>query len=183
MAEEEKIKKMAKFRTILEKRVHEMESELEGLRAVLEFVDDMLLEEGFKRVKIDESAFPESQASEKPENLISIKTVNGVLLANFFIKEDSIHIITAKERQFNVNTSPFTSFFVERVLMKMREKDQEAMRKGEITSEQMLTYNILRDGDFLREIIIRNTTPERIRELKSTVRWTLEKMYEKTADV
>jgi hypothetical protein len=183
MVEEEKIKKMAKFRTILEKRVQDMETELEGLRALLGFVDDILLEGGFKRVKIDRPASSVLQPSEKLENFIPIKTVTGVLLANLFIKENSMHIILAKERQFNIHTSPFTSFFVERVLMKMQEKDQEAMRNGEITPEQMLTYNISRDGDFIREIIIRNTTPERLRELRSTIRWTLEKMYEKTENV
>ncbi len=183
MVEEEKIKKMAKFRTILEKRVQEMETELEGLRALLGVVDDILLEGGFKRVKLDKPASPAPQPSEKNESFIPIKTVTGVLLANLFIKEDSMHVILANERQFNIYTSPFTSFFVERVLMKMQEKDQEAMRNGKINPEQTLTYNISRDGDFIREIIIRNTTPERLRELKSTIRWTLEKMYEKTEDI
>jgi hypothetical protein len=32
----------------------------------------------------------------------------------------------------------------------------------------------------LREIVIRNVDEERLRELKSSIRWTLEKMYEKT---
>jgi len=37
----------------------------------------------------------------------------------------------------------------------------------------------VREGDLIREIIIRNVDDERLKELKSSIRWTLDKMYEK----
>jgi hypothetical protein len=43
----------------------------------------------------------------------------------------------------------------------------------------MFSYNIVREGDQIREIIIRNVDDERLKELKSSIRWTFEKMYEK----
>lgn len=180
MGEEERIKKIAKFRTILEKRVQEMETELEGLRALLGLVDDMLLEGGFKRAEIVKPAPPAPLPSEKLERPIPLKTVTGDLLANLYIQEDFMRVMLAEEREFNIHTPPFASFLVERVLAKMQEKDQEAMRRGEIPPDKMLSYNIARDGDLIREITIRNITPDRLRELRSTIRWTLEKMYEKT---
>jgi len=91
-----------------------------------------------------------------------------------------MRVVPAEGLAFNVNTPPFSSFLVERVLAKMQEKDREAAERGEITPEEILSYNITRDGDIIREITIRNVTPERSRELKSAVLWTLEKMYEKT---
>jgi len=175
MGEEEKIKKMVQFRIILEKRVQEMETELEGLRALLGFVNNMLLEGGFKRAEI-----PTPAPSEKLEKPIPVKTGTGELLANLYIQEDSMRVLLVEEKKFNINTPPFTSFFVDRVLAKMQEKDQEAMKREEIIPNKMLSYNIIRDGDIVREIIIRNVTSDRQRELKSTIRWTLEKMYEKT---
>jgi hypothetical protein len=69
---------------------------------------------------------------------------------------------------------------VERVLAKMQEKDNELVRTGQLTADKMFAYNIVREGDLLREIVIRNVDEERLRELKSSIRWTLEKMYEKT---
>jgi len=68
---------------------------------------------------------------------------------------------------------------VERVLAKMQEKDREDASKGKIAPENILSYNIKRDGNILREITIRNLRRERSRELKSSIRWTLEKMYER----
>ena len=50
MAEEERIKRMAEFRTLLVSRVERVEAELESMRALLELVDTAL-PEGFRRVR------------------------------------------------------------------------------------------------------------------------------------
>ncbi|KPV64318.1 MAG: hypothetical protein AOA66_0278 [Candidatus Bathyarchaeota archaeon BA2] len=185
MAEEEKIKKIAELRGLLEKRIEDIETELEGLRVLLGFVDDMLIEKGFKRAKIMKpvptpaETVPEPPAMEY-ERSIPIKTVAGDLLADLYMEEDSMQIVLAEDKSFDVNTPPFTSFLVDRVLAKMQEKDREAASTGEITPDKIISYNIVRDGDLIREITIRNVRKERLRELKSSIRWTLEKMYEKT---
>jgi len=190
MSEEEKIRKMAEFRTILEKRVREMKIELEGLQALLGLLDEALLEKGFRRAEITKPIPPTPPPSEVPTRPVSeapppppatpLRTVTGDLLANLYIGEDSMRVVPAEGLVFNVNTPPFSSFLVERVLAKMQERDREAAERGEITPEEILSYNITRDGDIVREITVRSVTPERSRELKSAILWTLEKMYEKT---
>jgi len=188
--EEEKIKKMVEFRTLLEKRIHEVETELEGLQVLLEFINAALLEKGFRRVEIVKPA-PPAPAAPLPtevasppvveyERVVPLKTVTGDLLADLYVGEESIRVVLAEDKEFNINTPPFMAFLVERVLAKMREKDREAVSRGEITPDKILSYHITREGDIVREITIRNITPDRSRELKSTLRWTLEKMYEKT---
>ncbi len=115
----------------------------------------------------------------EPENVIPLKTSNDESLAIVYIEKDSIHILPDESKHFSVNTPPFGNFLVERVLAKMQEKDAELVRLKQLTSEKMFSYNIVREGEFIREIIIRNVDEERFRELKSSIRWTLEKMYEK----
>jgi hypothetical protein len=182
--EGEKVKKIAEFRTLLEKRVQEMKTELEGMQALLEFVNATLLEKGFKKVEIKKpvsaTIIPETPppAMEYEEN-IPLKTVAGGLLANLHMAKDSMQVVPAEDKEFNINTPPFMSFLVERVLAKMQEKDREAAGTGEIAPDRIISYNIARDGDTIREITIRNIESDRLRELKSTIRWTLEKMYEK----
>jgi hypothetical protein len=61
----------------------------------------------------------------------------------------------------------------------MQEKDKELVRLGQLSTDKMFSYNIAREGDLIREIIIKNADDERLKELKSSVRWTFEKMYEK----
>lgn len=193
-ADEAKIKKVAKLRTRLQKRIEAMEAEQEELRFLLTLMDETLLEKGFKRARLEEPVPTPAEAPEAApipaetapsatteyEKSIPIKTVTGNLLATIHASEDNMQIVPAEDKIFNVKTPPFTSFLVERVLTKMQETDREAARKGELTPEKMLSFNIARDGDMIHELTIRNIRPGRIRELKSAIRWTLEKMYEKT---
>jgi len=196
--ESDKIKKMAELRALLEKRVKEMETELDGLRVLLDFVNAALVEKGFKRAEIlqptpaptsEEELLPPTppptrvEVTPPPvleyEEAVPIKTATGELLANLYMSEDSMRVVLAEDKQFTVDVPPFMAFLVERVLAKMQEKDREAAGAGEIAPDKILSYSIVREGDFLREITIRNVGADRARELKSTIRWTLEKMYEK----
>jgi len=183
--EREKIKKIAKLRALLEKRVEAMEEELDGLKTLLDLIDATLLKEGFKRAEISKPIQPPSkQATPQPlvikqKRGIPLKTVTGDLLAQLYVEKDSMQVAFAEDKNFDINTPPFTSFLVERVLAKMQEKDREAASKGEIAPEKILAYNIKRDGNLIREIEIRNIKPGRSRELKSSIRWTLEKMWER----
>jgi hypothetical protein len=90
-----------------------------------------------------------------------------------------LHVLPDESKSFSVNTPPFSHFLVERVLAKMQEKDNELVRMGQLTPDKMFAYNIIREGDLIREIVIKNVDEERLRELKSSIRWTLEKMYDK----
>ena len=61
----------------------------------------------------------------------------------------------------------------------MQDKDNELVRQKQLTPDKMFSYNIVREGDLIREIVIRNVDEERFKELKSSIRWTLDKMHEK----
>jgi hypothetical protein len=183
--EKEKIKKIAKLRALLEKRVEDMETEMDGLKTLLSLIDTTLIKEGFKRAEISKPVqTPPKQETPQPSVIqqkkgIPLKTVTGDLLAQLYTEKDSMQIILAEDKNFDISTPPFTSFFVERVLAKMQEKDREDASKGKLDPEKTLSYDIKQDGNILREITIRNLRRERSRELKSSIRWTLEKMYER----
>ena len=184
--EREKIKKIAKLRALLEKRVEDMETELNGLKTLLSMIDTTLLNQSFKRAEITKSIQTtpkqeksQSTPSKSQKRGIPLKTVTGDLLAQIFIEKDIVQITLAEDKNFDINTPPFTSFFVERVLAKMQEKDKENASKGSLDPEKIVSFDIKQDQNILREISIRNLRPERTRELKSSIRWTLEKMYER----
>jgi hypothetical protein len=195
----DRIRALFTFKKKLEKRIEKLDSEVKELEATLEVVNSILLEKGFKRGDIKEvaaAAAPPEEASpttqttvateEKPpqhaaetESVIPLKTMNDEPLAIIYISRDSLHVLPDESKSFNVNTPPFSHFLVERVLAKMQEKDNELVRMGQLTPNKMFTYKIIQDDDLLREIVITNADEERLRELKSSIRWTLEKMYEK----
>ena len=181
--EREKIKKIAKLRARIEKRVEEMEIELDELKNLLGLIDSMLVKESFKRVEISKPVISQLQEKPPPPPVkprgMQLKTVTGDLLAQIYTDKDIIQIELAEDKNFDINTPPFSSFFVERVLAKMQEKDREDSSKGKLDPEKILSFDIKKDGNVIKEITIRNLRPERSRELKSSIRWTLEKMYEK----
>jgi hypothetical protein len=194
--EEDQIRKIAELRVNLEKRIRDLQTELQQLTSLLELINSTLIQKGFKKPEVPKiptqptvtqqppasTAGEPQQAPQQPSErvpAIPFKTVTGELLANLYITEDSMRVITAPDKQFTVDTPPFMAFLVERVLAKMQEKDREAAASGEIQPDQILSYEIIQDGDILRELSIKNVGEDRARELKSTIRWTLEKMHEK----
>lgn len=188
-----KIKKFVAFKKKVEAKIGQLESELNELRSMLEAVDSILLEKGFKRAEIarkpdaaevspvEEEApvqqFP--QPSAEYDKVIPLKAATGELLADLHINENSMRIVLAEDKDFNINTPPFTQFLVERVLAKMQEKDNELASTGKLTSDKIFSYEIVQEGERILELVIKNLSDKRLSEIKSSARWTLEKMYEK----
>ncbi len=183
---EEEIKKIAELREILEERIKNLEAELDGMRALLDFVNNLLIERSFKKAGEIAKPQPPRPSETAPPPIakkilrtIPLKTASGELLANMYVEEGQISIVPASDKQFNVNTPPFTAFLVERIFAKMREKDQNLVRQGKIMPNEVFSYEIEKEGNIIREIRIKNVDPEREREIRSATRWTLEKMYDK----
>jgi hypothetical protein len=193
----EKMKALVNFKKKLEKRIEELDVELKEVSATLEAVNYVLLEKGFKRGDLKEAKAPKEEVPKEvevaveeevpaipraaePESVIPLKTMEDEPLAIIDVDKEALHVLPDESKYFNVNTPPFQAFLVERVLAKMQTKDSELMRTGQLTPDKIFAYNITREGDSIREIVIRNVDEDRLRELKSSIRWTLEKMYEKT---
>jgi hypothetical protein len=195
----EKLKALVHFKKKLEKKLEELDAEIKDLTAMLDVVNSVLLEKGFKRGNIDEvkaskeetptlhvtikDEKPSKSSPVEPESVISLKTMSDEPLAIIYVKPDALHVLPDESKKFSVSTPPFQTFLVERVLMKMQDKDKELFRTGQLTADKIFDYDIIDEGDLIREIILRNVDEERLKELKSSIRWTLEKMYEKTGKV
>jgi hypothetical protein len=189
---------MIAFKKRLEEQLEKLAAETAETQATLDVVNQILLEKGFKRGDIKEVAAPElpkevvlpkqepeapkaplTQQHTEPESVIPLKTMADEPLALMYFDKQTIHVYPDETKNFSVNTPPFTNFLVEKVFAKMQEKDKELVRLGQMTAQKMFSYSIVREGDEIREIVIKNVDDERLKELKSSIRWTFEKMYEK----
>ncbi len=195
----EKLKSMIALKKRLELQLEKLETETKEVKDTLEAVNQILLEKGFKRGDIKEVSVPVSLPKEvvlpkpepepskttpanqhtEPESVIPLKTMADEPLALIYFEKQSIHVLPDESKKFSVNTPPFTNFLVEKVFAKMQEKDKELVRLGQLSTDKMFSYSIVHEGDLIREIIIKNADDERLKELKSSIRWTFEKMYEK----
>ena len=199
----EKMKSMIAFKKRLEEQLEKLTAETIEVQATLDTVNTILLEKGFKRGDIKEVAAatspiskevvlpthepeppkvvvaPVKQYISETESVIPLKTMNDEPLALMYFDTQHIHVMPDESKKFSVNTPPFGNFLVEKVFSKMQEKDKELVRLGQLNSAEMFSYSIVREGDLIREIIIKNVDEERLKELKSSIRWTFEKMHEK----
>ncbi len=194
----EKMKGLIAFKKRLEDQLERLNVEAQEVEAALDSVNSILLEKGFKRGDIKEIPTtpttapvpqevvipkqvpePTKSVTSEAETVIPLKTMADEPLALLYFEKHSIHVMPDESKNFNVNTPPFGNFLVEKVFAKMQEKDKELVRLGQLTPDKMFSYNIVREGDLIREIIIKNVDDERLKELKSSIRWTFEKMYEK----
>ncbi len=200
----EKMKTMIAFKKRLEEQLEKLTAETKEVQATLDTVNQILLEKGFKRGDIKEiptapASMPKevvlpkheieppkpvlTQQHNEPESVIPLKTMADEPLALMYFDKQTIHVLPDETKNFSVNTAPFTNFLVEKVFSKMQEKDKELVRLGQLTPEKMFSYSVVREGDLIREIIIKNVDDERLKELKSSIRWTFEKMFEKMKSI
>jgi len=188
--QKEQIKKVAKLRANIEKKIAELEAELDEQRTLLTLIDSTLVKQSFKRAEIQKPspAKRPQQAAPKPYKPAPVtpqrkgtplKTITGDVLAELLSENDGLHIVFPADKNFDINTPPFTSFFVERVLAKMHEKDKEDITAGKLDPDKVLSFDIKQEGNIMKEILIKNIRSTRVREIKSSMRWTLEKMYER----
>ncbi len=207
--DQERMKSLIAFKKRLEDRLEAINVEAKEVQAALDTVNQMLLEKGFKRGDLKEipppstlpkevilpkqetpappiptiskitSAPAQTQPPEDRENVIPLKTMNDEPLALIYFEKDSIHILPDETKHFSINTPPFSNFLVEKVFAKMHEKDVELVRSQQLSQSKVFTFDVVKQEDLIREIILQNVDDERLKELKSSIRWTLEKMYEK----
>jgi hypothetical protein len=182
--EEEKIKKIVELKEILEERNKKLKAEMEGIHSLLSFINNLLLEQSFKRAEEIVKPVPPKSSSLKVHHALKktilLKTGEGELLAELKVQNTNVHIIPAKDKKFNINTPPFNAFLIDRIFKKMVEKDKELVKQSKLISNNIFKFKIETDADILQEIFLQNFNHQREREIVSATRWTLEKMFEKT---
>lgn len=104
------------------------------------------------------------------------------LMANAEISRDSLELIPAKGIALNVNTPPFRSFFLNRILEGMKIKDAEKISQNQIDESASINYNVDEDENgIIKRIIINNyRDKERLNEIFNTSTWVFTRMIEKS---
>lgn len=183
------IRKLAEIKSKLENRVSQLTSEIADLRAILEVVDSLLAEKSFKRLELPKSPGP-PQTPETisvppttevaPRQVIPLKTAEGVALVELQFYDSELKVIPAEGLKFDVSSPPLRSFLIARVLEPMQTADKEAAKTGQISADKILSYRMEQEGNTLKNLVIQNYGDERRQtELRSAIRWTFRRMYER----
>jgi len=177
--DEEDVKRLADLMLRIEDRIRELEEELETLREISQLIDSLLRKRSFLRAS--QVPPPEESREEEARTRILSRPKDGLPLATARIYEDKLVIDVNPELPLRTSIPPFKSFFINRILESMKEKDRREAAEGRIEHTQVLDPDIRESPDGRIELIeIRNVSDnKRVNEILNTLTWTLTKMLEK----
>ena len=132
---------------------------------------------------IENEPKPQQQTTDNVKELRPLKRVkDNLLLANAELLPNSLEIIPAEGIILNVNTPPFKSFFLNRILEGMKTKDAEKVSQKQIKNIESLNYQVEENnnGSIKKITIINYRDKERLNEIFNTSTWVFTRMIEKS---
>jgi hypothetical protein len=126
---------------------------------------------------------PEHQTTDEVKEIRPLKRVkDNLLLANAELLPNSLEIVPAEGIILNVNTPPFKSLFLNRILEGMKIKDAEKVSQKQIKDAESLNYHVDEDnnGSIKKIKIINYREKERLNEIFNTSIWVFTRMIEKS---
>ena len=118
----------------------------------------------------------------KKEVVPIIKNSDGLTIANVFVSDDKLSIILNKNISINSETPPLKTFFIDRIIGEMKNKDNQEVERGKIRKDDVIDCVISNNGSAIREIIIKNyRQKERVDEIINTATWSLTRMVENSS--
>jgi hypothetical protein len=119
------------------------------------------------------------QSNQQIASIIPIKTSDNKILANTHVTPDELVIIPLEDTILDVETHPFKSFFLGRIIGGMESQDRSDVQNGKIPQNLAISCLVNKDGTRIREILIKNyRQKERVTEIINTVTWAFSRMIE-----
>ncbi|MEM2921885.1 MAG: hypothetical protein QXF26_06170 [Candidatus Bathyarchaeia archaeon] len=192
MSEEEEVKELADLKRYLEEKAEALELEASKIRALIQMVDDKLAGQSFKKaheVSVPSQAPVRPAVTPKVEKYEEEKTLEesemvykGLRLGEVKVYRDHVRFKLDQSLRLQEQLKPFEAFLINKILEPMREKDLKRAADNLIRPDQVLSYNIERDGIYIDSLVIRNYGDRRrLNEIIGAVRWTFYSMAQKVS--
>ena len=105
---------------------------------------------------------------------------DNLLLAKVNISSQTIEIIPEKDLLFSIDTPPFKSFFIKRILEGMITQDRDKNHQNHSFNHDLMNYIIDEHEGRIKKIIINNyREKERLTDIINTSAWVFTRMLEK----
>lgn len=195
---EDDIRRAAEIREWLVKQISDKQEELERLRATLSIIDS-LLKQGSFRAAAAIVAEPKTQMAPARQSIAAVppparqaslevgrdvrplkRAKDELVLASAEVTPSAVTIVPAAGVSLNVNTPPFRSFFLSRILDGMKAKDAERVAQGALKDSETLNYSVEDAVGQITKIVVSNyRDKDRLNEIFNTCTWVFTRMLEK----
>jgi hypothetical protein len=106
---------------------------------------------------------------------------DNLLISNAEYTPTYVRIALVDDINLNINTPPFKTFFLNRILDGMKMKDREKVQKGELIESEIIDYKVdNEENGKINSVMISNYGErERLNEIFNTATWVFTRMLEK----
>ncbi|HDJ25950.1 MAG TPA: hypothetical protein ENF34_01370 [Candidatus Bathyarchaeota archaeon] len=87
-----------------------------------------------------------------------------------------VRIVPAEDKVFQASSRPFRYFL--RQLKGMQDRDASLVAEGKLSPDDVLSFNVIKEDDVVKEVLIKNVKPGDVKGLRSLARWTFRTMWE-----
>lgn len=178
--DQEDVRRLAEAKSYLQKRIEELEGEINLLKTLLSLVDVALSRESFTRASELPRETPSTARLELGAQVSEtvLTSREGREVAKLTVYEKGLTVKPLIE--LPGDTPPLRSFFINKILDGYKRKDEELLRTGEIGDDEAFDYEIVEEGGLVKEIRILNYREKRrLDEIRSALRWTLNRVVER----
>jgi len=177
---EDQIRDILELKEWLTDEVEKRKSEIEKLKNNLAILDSVLKHSSFSKASsLKPNQEKGSLMADRDSSVIPIKTGNNAVIANAHVTAKEVVIIPSDDVKLDMETQPFKSFFLGRIIAGMESKDNLDVQNGKIDPGSVINCIINKDGNMIREILIKNYRErERVNEIINTAAWSFSRMIE-----
>lgn len=187
--EDDEIKRAADVKSWLETKISRLEEEIVELREVVLVMDSVLRNTSFRTAAELPSAgkkvaaeLPSADKKVAVQGNVDIRRAkDGKTLGTAEVDSEKVVISIAGDLKLLSSTPPFRSFFINRILEGMKEKDRSQVSQGKLDAKEVIDYLVEEKDSELKKITIKNYRDQkRLGEIFSTINWAFSRMLEKS---
>ncbi len=177
---EENIRDILELREWISEEIEKREREIDRFQQNLRILDSLVKQSSFSKASSLVSSDKQNiQSNQQTSSVIPIKTPDSKILANAHVTPDELVIIPLENIMLDVETHPFKSFFLGRIVRGMESQDRLDVQNGKIPQNAAISCLVNKDGNRIKEILIKNyRQKERVTEIINTVTWSFSRMIE-----
>jgi hypothetical protein len=178
---EDNLRDILELREWISEEIEKREKEIGKFRQNIRILDSIVKQSSFSKASSLVSSSPSKpniQQSQQTASVIPIKSQDRVV-ANAHVTSDEMVIIPSEDIALDMETNPFKSFFLGRIIGGMENQDRLDVQNGKIPQNTIISCLVNKDGSRIREILIKNyRQKERVNEIINTVTWSFSRMLE-----
>ncbi|HSD04475.1 MAG TPA: hypothetical protein VLB45_01820 [Nitrosopumilaceae archaeon] len=177
---EEEIRNILELKEWITEEIEKRKNEVEKLENNLSILDSVIKQSSFSKASsLKSQNKPDTIIPEVGNSVIPIKTSDNMIIANAHVTPKEVVIVPSNNVTLDAEMHPFKSFFLGRIIGGMESKDNLDVQSGKIDPDSVINCIINKDGNMIREILIRNYRErERVNEIINTVAWSFSRMIE-----